>query len=389
MKLLAQTLAVLSLLALAGLAGIVGVSHAVAAAEPERALAVDPNQSDALLALAEKRRLAGLASPADLANLGARLIQSAPALDAPLVYAGLNFAAKQDGKAARRAFEAVVRRQPRNVIAQSWLAADDIRSGQNAAAISRLEHLASVDPERTSFYAEVMADMARTQSGARALELHFAKPTRLAEQALARLNATSSDIPLLLKLNAHSPRGQAGLIDRLHRERGATQAFIAWLEFAPSLATGGMEWPIDPAFVGDKALLPFNWRLQEGAELLEQGGLFARYNGRASPVFARQVVLLGPGNYVFKAAMDGRARPDGGAFEWILTCETSHLSLGAVDTRSLNEAISTFSFPFTIPPDGSCPAQQLEFRGRPGDFPERTTAIVRRVEIVEAARVNE
>lgn len=380
MKHLAQIIAVLGLLALAGFAGIKGVAHSVALTAPNRALGVDPGQSDALLALAEARRLSGETPVGEVAALGRRLMRRAPLSEAPLVYVGWDLAARNQVDAARDAFRLALARQPRNLPALSWLAADDLRRSDYSSAIGALERLSVLKPDQITFYAEALASMAGDPKGVPLLLAHQAGGTRLAEHVLARLNATSQDASLLLALNARSPRGQADLVQRLNKERGATEAFIAWLEFAPVSETQQIRWPFDPAFVGSKAPAPFNWQIFEDAELLEQGGLFVRYGGRAKPVFVRQLMMLSRGRYTFTADMDGRSSQDGGRFEWVISCDLDGKPLGSTATTALSDVMSSVSFVFDVPDEG-CPAQRLELRGRPGEFPVRATGIARRVSI--------
>src|SRR5262249_35692846 len=204
------------------------------ASEPELALMLHPGQANALLYNAEKLRLSG--RPQSVENDSASaLLRRAPLLDAPFLYAGLALSAKGDDKGAHALLVSAVARQPRNVPALSWLAAHAVRNSQFEEAASDLDRLWNLNPRDEALYAGVLASMAADNGAVDVLETRLLAGSRLAETALDRLNSTSRDMPLLLRLNAHSHQGINRLVARLFEEEGAAPALIAWLSLAPDL----------------------------------------------------------------------------------------------------------------------------------------------------------
>ncbi len=381
---LARVLGALILLALAALSGVAGWTQWLARTDPDRVLEIDPGQAEALLTLAERDRLSDNGSPEVAALLGARLLRREPLRDAPLVYAGLSLAAAGQAAPARYAFRLALKRQPRNVPALSWLAIDALDQHDYETAVGYLERLVQLDPSGRNTYADQMASIAADERGVALLEARLRDSQPLAREALARLNRTSEDFEMLLRLNAQTPAEQAGFLRRLVEEQGASAAFIAWLELAPHNETLDFTWPFDPVFVGSMAPPPFNWSLHQGAELLQQGGLFARYTGRGTPVFAEQLMMLAPGAYRFSVEMDGDSTATGGGFEWTLACEPSRAQLGAVPVQGLGPSLSAHIFDFVVPAGAECLAQSLQLRGHPGAMPDKARGAARRVLIQPA-----
>jgi hypothetical protein len=379
-KWVARVVGAFCLLVVGVLSGLAGWSQFIASSNPDLALTLYPGDAAAMVARADSMRRSTGSSPQDVAAVGADLARRAPLIETPLLYVGLDQAAKGDNAAARRSFMAVIKRQPRNVTALAWLATDAIQGREYEVAAKYLDRLAILDPKELPLYSGILAAIASSQASL-VLEKRLAAGSALAESALERLNATSDDIALLRRLNSGSPQGQARLIARLVEERGAPEAFISWLTFLPRSEALSISWPFDPVFVGNPAPPPFNWQLSEGAELLDQGGLHVSYSGRGQSVFAQQIMMLTPGRYLFQAEMDGETPKSGGILEWQIECYPAQQSLGSVKAQELDPILSKHEFVFVVPGEAGCSAQRLLLQGRPREFPERARATVRRIAI--------
>jgi tetratricopeptide (TPR) repeat protein len=370
-----------ALIAVAIFAAIVGWAREVSQSDPDVVLRVFPGHSAALLKIAEDRRTQeGEVSDLTLAT-GARLLRSQPLSEAPLVFAGLARAASGNMDQARETFAAARHRQPRNIPALSWLAADAIGRGEYARSAELLERLHALNHEQTEIYTAAWAATIPNPEAVAVLEERLSAGSILAKATLQVINPTIDNLDLLIRLNAHAPDQQARLLENLLNSRGPALTFLAWLEFAPTVETRDFSWPFDPAFVGNDAPTPFNWTLAREAEILEQGGLYARYSGKLAPELAGQLMLLAPGAYIFKTEMQGNADQSKGAFEWVLACyRASDAPLAMVAVNALSSKPNEFSGRFTVPRQ-TCAAQTLTLRGKPGEFPARVTATVNRVSI--------
>jgi hypothetical protein len=348
--------------------------------QPEAVLRIMPWHSGALLETAEKSRLGPSASTAEIDELGKQVLRMAPLLDAPLVYAGFDRAANGDETGAHAAFQAAVRRQPRNVPALSWLATAAMKAGDYPKVVALLDQLWRVDPGNRSSYANAFSSIATVPRGAALLESELVRSSPLAVAAAEKLIPLSNDIGMLMRLAATTPSFQQKILDRIAREQGMESAFVAWLSFLPSSDAQRLSWPFDPVFVGSDAPPPFNWQLMSDAEWLREGGLLVRYSGRGNPTFARQAMLLGPGVYRFAAEMDGEMSGQAGEFVWEIQCLPDQSVIGAVRVSTLSLTLSTQTALFSVPPSG-CRAQMLSLKGKPGAFTARARATVRQVTI--------
>lgn len=348
---------------------------------PTAVLAILPWHPGAQLEASEADRNAGEADPTELAATGRQIFRLAPLMDAPLVLAGLEHVSRGDEPAARRAFEAAVRRQPRNVPALSWLAAVAVRDGRYEDAMRLLDQLWRVDPDRRDIYAQALASIVLDPSGAALVESAVADGSPIALAAVENVLGDASDLDLVMQLVAAAPSLKSKAVQRVVRERGLEAGFIAWLSLRSEAEARTFSWPYDPAFVEGEAPPPFNWQLGSDAERLPEGGLLVRYSGRGSPLFASQVMLLGPGSYRFSAEMDGDLSGTGGVVYWELQCLPANRSLGQVPALSSTKMMSTHTFDFTVP-QSDCRVQSLTLKGRPGEFAQRVRATVRHVSMV-------
>lgn len=369
----------LALLAvLATISGGLGWARLVQAEQPHAVLEVMPWHPGALIESVEASRLEGNATSAEVSAAGARMLRMAPLLDAPLVYFGFDQAAKGEREHAAEAFEAAVKRQPRNIPALSWLATEAVQRRDYNGVMALLDQLSRVDPQNADKYADALAGLLSDPHATQVFIEAFERRSPLAIAATGRMISASNDVDLLMRLSLSAPHFRQRVIDRLVRERGLEAAFIAWLTFLPRIDAESLSWPHDPAFVGSDAPTPFNWQVMEGAERLKEGGLLVRYTGRGKPVFVRQAVLLGPGSYRLAAEMDGEMSDSGGSLIWRVKCQPGDLEIATIPVLGLARTLSTQSTIVIVPPSG-CPVQVLTLEGAPGTLTNRVRASVRRV----------
>jgi len=377
---LVRVVGTLAFLAVAAIAGLIGWARETSQSDPAAVLRLFPAQADALIARGEELREQGRVNGEDVTALGARLLRSSPLSEAPLVFFGLSRSAAGDEVRAREAFSAAARRQPRNIPASIWLAADAIQKHEYAVAATLLERLHRLDNARSNVFAAVWAETVVDPKGAAVLEARLASGSVLARATLRVVNSMFNDFDLLIRLNKHVPGEQTNIVRRLMSQRGPSLAFLGWLEFAPAAEIVDFSWPFDPAFDGSLAPGPFNWTLSRGAELLKQGGLFVRYSGKGSAPLAEQMMLLAPGEYTFKAEMQGNSDEASAGFEWVLRCHSDGPTLIEIVASGLARNTKDFTSRFVVPAQ-TCGAQILQLRGHTGEFPVRASATVLRVSI--------
>jgi hypothetical protein len=378
----------LALLAGAALASATLAWARISYAEaPQAVLTILPWHPAALLQVGEAARRAE--SPqAELKVIGKNMMRMAPLLEAPLVYLGLDSADAGDRDTARLAFLSAVQRQPRNVPALSWLAADAITRHKFNQAVSWLDQLRRVDPANRHVYTEAMVYIAHAPGGGEVFDRELDRKSHLAMAAAEKIVLSSGDLGRLMRIGEVASEFRPRIVGKLLREKDVEAAFVAWLAFLPSSEAERLSWPYDPAFVGSEAAAPFNWELFDDAELLDEGGLLVRYSGRGSQTFVRQTMLLGPGSYRLTAYMDGELSGSGGGFVWSIACVREKRIISETRVTALSMTLSTHNAEFLVPASG-CDMQTLTLEGKPGPLVARARATVKRVaiqQVVEQSR---
>lgn len=380
---LTRGLCVALLFAVAVCSAVLAWAKLTHVAQPETVLRILPWYPDALLERAETARAAGAPS-AEIGRSGRQILRMAPLLEAPLVFVGLDRADNGDRDAATKLFLAAAHRQPRNIPALSWLATEAMREADYDRAAQLLEQLHRVDPRNGASYADAFSSLLAHPRGSEVYFEALGRGSALAMASAEKLVGVSDDLAFLMRAAGSAPVFRQRVVERVARDRGLEIAFIAWLSFLSSVEAEGLSWPFDPAFVGSDAPTPFNWRINDDAERLKEGGLSVRYAGRGKATFVEQTILLGPGRYRFSAEMDGEMSASGGGFVWRVRCLPGDVEIGSVRVEDLARTLSTKRFDFAVPAT-DCRVQTVSLDGAAGALTTRARATVRRVAIRPAS----
>ena len=340
---------------------------------PETVLGVMPSNASALRRLSETLSESGGKKLAALERIGLarRLLEASPLDDAPLVLAAQSGAPVD----AAAAYRETLRRNPRNISArvQAAQSAADVRD--YGGAFFQLARLYAIAPDKEEWLSRAGMSLARADGGADALKPYLLAGEHWAGDLLRHLNNSDFDVNRLLTLNEVFPPGAADYVRRVLAERGVESALLAWVGMLSKADMENFTWPYDAKFVHKTAPLPFNWEVDQlRSEYLKEGGLFATYDGRATPRIAAQVIVLQPGLYVFSATMHGETSPSGGSFKWVIECYPDGAALAEVRTAKLTEKSQYFDFDFEVPPKG-CEGQRIVLYGAPGEFPMRARSV--------------
>jgi hypothetical protein len=289
-----------------------------------------------------------------------------------------------DDAAAKPLLTAAAARDPRSAYPIIGLAVAAARENRIPDTVDYLIQLIRLDPSRAATYLQALAMIAQAPEGMAALEPRLAANADLRGMMTAKLNETSDDFDLLLRLNAASPTTRQQLINRLVEQQGIEPAFAAWMSLLPADENHAFDWPYNPTFKANPAPGPFNWILHpEQVEVQAKGGIYAVYYGRGTVLLADQTMLLAAGSYRFTALMSGESKVTGGALVWRIACRGQTTSLAESGRGALDESVAERVVAFTVPPQ-DCPAQTVQLWGLPGEFPMWARATVSRVAIARA-----
>jgi hypothetical protein len=152
-----------------------------------------------------------------------------------------------------------------------------------------------------------------------------------------------------------------GLVQRGDYDR----AYAIWRQFAglpasssPLLFNGDFKVVAAPA--------PFNWTFSSGSAGIAEpanGKLRVLFYGNAEQALASQLLLLKPGNYEFRAPVDGNPAP--GALSWTVSCGSGGRPI--MDVPLTSKATGAR---FAVPAD--CPSQVFRLTGHLEDMPQNS-----------------
>ncbi len=355
-----------------------GAVAVVAESTPHQALAMVPNQPQALATLLTANR----EDPsAPLEQDGASLLRAAPLSDLPMALAGEAALAAGRLEEAAVLLDAALARNPRREATRVWRAATAVGQGQTTEALAQLARLVILDGERRPVYLDAIAALSETPEGRAWLLSPAFAGDPAAPIILRRLNDGHSDLSLLLTLNQSDPSAQAGLVERALRERGPSVAFILWLSLLPEDMSAAFSWPFNGRFEELAAPPPFNWRIHSrSVGLQEGGGLRVSYTGRSRQSLVSQMMLLRPGRYQFTSELSGDGQERGGALVWEISCVDGGDVLGRTPRGGSQGGGRRVEVTFAIPAAG-CDGQRLTLIGAPGEFPMRARASITAVAI--------
>jgi len=283
----------------------------------------------------------------------------------------------------------VLARDPRSRDARQVLAAEALRQEDYDAFLTLFLPLFDVDAPQRAAYADVLAQLSTRP------EIRAALGPRLEEQApwagayLAAL-ARRGGLPVsdLIMLYRHVPGAQTQLLRRLTQAGQWDLAYIAFADFvsaAPGEAALALSVPFNPGLAENAGPAPFNWApASRSAQLQEEGGLYAFYEGRRPETLLVQSFPLSPGAWELVVEQSGEATESGGFFRWQITCASGGAPLFRFDVRSLKAATESQAWEFDLAP-GSCPYLTLSLSGVPGSFPRPGRIEVKSARLLQRA----
>lgn len=315
-----------------------------------------------------------------------RLVAGAPAAPLSSRPFALQLAQKilsGDEAAAALLAADVIKRDPRSRDARQVLAAAALREDDVDAFLVLFLPLFDVDAPQRDAYADFLAGLST------APEIRAALAPKLRDGAtwsVAYLSALTRrgglTVSELIPLYLQAPDWvQAQFLQRLTTAGQWDMAYVAFAEFTsagPFGADGGeldrgealaLSVPFNPQLRPGAAPGPFNWwTASRSAQLLEEGGAYAFYEGRKSETLLGQSFPLSPGAYTLAAEQSGEATETGGFFRWQIACADGGPALARLDVRTLKAAAAQETWDFDLAP-GTCPYLRLSLHGVPGGFP--------------------
>lgn len=352
------------------------IADGQAAFEPERALAWDSHNPQALLSLA-RRQLGDGEIPAARAT-ARELLQSDPL--AASAFAVLAEAAQADGddSQAMRLYTLALRRAPRDLHVRAWIADREIAEGRYTDALADLDLLLRISPSQRRTLLPAMADLAAHRPAfADALLQTLARDPDWSDAMLDALLDTGDDASVdrifgaLEQQHRLSDAKIGRWLDRLMQEGRWGEAYSRWASVAleaggalPAVYDGGFEQP--PSGIG------FDWRMRDSAgvyiERERTRGASGEYavritflHRRAPEIELAQTLLLAPGAYRLHFRSRAESLHSDKGIEWAITCEGAAAPLAVSAPIEGSSDWKPADIAFDVPADG-CPAQRLGLR---------------------------
>lgn len=274
--------------------------------------------------------------------------------------------AQSDGRPAERLFVEARARNPRSRGARYFLADQYFRTGRIAPGLIEMAALSRLAPRAAAPFVPALVAYARERGAVPQLRAFFRAIPDIEPPVLSLLADDVKNVDLVLALAttgtraAPAPDWQGKVVARLAEAQQYRKAYAIWTRLSGVKAAPLL---FNPSFEELAAPPPFNWSLlatSDGAAETDEGGaLQILYFGRREATLASQLLLLPPGRYSLGMEVSGDGAVD--TIQWIVRCANRDESLLRLPVRRQQGR-------FTVPP-GNCPAQWLELRGLPGDFP--------------------
>jgi hypothetical protein len=351
--------------------------------DPEVAVLLRGDSSDAVAALARKRLIAHDNDGA--ARLATRALQLYP-LNAPALTT-YGFAMGQLGKPAdaEAAMSVAGERGWRDVLTQVWLFRRDLLARNYDGAVAHGDAVMRRQDITPTIVLAVLAAAARDPAAIAPLvqRLSASPPWRRPLFDYLTLTAKPPATDLAGVLIARLAKGPAPPTDdeialylrRLVADQRFDEAAADWRWLEPHRASAG--YVVDGGFETSPGETPFDWQLPQGvgwtSAILDappgRGGqaLQISYDGVSPPGRVQQMMILPPGRY----RIAGRAYVESGSapqmLEWRLVCMTTGEVLARSPTAAAKAAWTPFGADVMLPQAG-CPAEWLVLTAEAGDI---------------------
>jgi tetratricopeptide (TPR) repeat protein len=354
--------------------------------QPEAALRIRPDDSQALASLADRRMASGDIATAQ--SLARRAIVADPM--ELTAFRTLAQAAAAEGRApkADELMTIAGRRAKRDRPAQLWLLQRRAAQGRFDDAVAHADGLLRAWPiEMRGPVTRLLSAMAVDPDAGKAIAADLATDPPWRTRFLIDLSRGTSDLAApftvfsALQDSKQPPRDLElqAYIDRLVREGLFQAAYVTWVQLLPPKGMNGLGDLYDGGFDGLPGPPPFNWqipRIKGGSIRLDPGpggsgggALHLSFGGGPAPVvLTRQLLVLPPGRY----RLLGQARADrldsALGLIWTVRCAEGSRQAAGQTGRVLETAgWAPIAAEFEVRP-GACSAQWLTLEqaaGRP------------------------
>lgn len=361
------------LLVLLWLVGVRGYSDYLARVLPERALALNPSQPEALLRAAESALLTHRLGEAE--NLAREALRIAPMSGPALRVLGAVAEARGDQARARQLIELAVAVTPRDTAGQFWLAINALVARDLGDCLRRLDRLLRFEPQVEPDAFPILATIAVSPAGVGAIAGTLAQdpPWRggFMQQLIYQAPAATDVLRLFRAISAEQGKVHPGEWDALIARLIAANDWIRLrrlLSAHPELGSANTL-VHDGAFDGDGHGPVLGWNIgrvpgadamiSEDPSAAGNRALRLQFHDRRVPFrHVSQLLLLQPGPY----RLTGRVRlvdlqtPRGLA--WTLTCTPGQAVIGKSELLSGSSDWRAFDIQFQVPED-NCGGQSL------------------------------
>ncbi len=360
-------------LALAWLVMARGYADYLARVLPQRALALNAGQPEALLVQAETALRAQRLDEAE--QLARSALRSAPLSGPALRVLGAVAEARGDQGRAHALIAMGVAVTPRDTAGQFWLAINALADQDLDGCLQRLDRLLRVEPEIEADAFPILATIAVSPAGVRAMAQTLAPDPSWRRQFLGQLIQQAPAAVDVLRL-FREIRAAGGAVHEAETDQMMRRLMAAndWkrlrrlLQTLPA-ATGAIAGLSNGGFDGEGRSPVLDWELDRvaGADVLVADDPMQPGNRALQLVFHDRRVpfrhvsrwlLLSPGNY----RLSGRVRlvdlQAAQGLMWTLSCAEENLTIGTSERLAGNSDWREFSMVFKVPSE-NCGGQRL------------------------------
>jgi hypothetical protein len=343
---------------------------------PELAILFDPDQSAARLTLSRRIDLEDSSRLKEAKDGAQRALVDNPLSPAALTLLGRAFQAKDDDGRAADLMRWASRVDLRSLESQIWLLDHDIRDGDVAPALERVDALFRGQTPQTLDPLTLALAPALTSEPYR---LGFAGLVRSNPKwrsfVLARLSAKSTDLAGLNALFATLQAGEnppttaelRAFLTRLVSDGLPDQAYLAWAKSLSPERLLKLDYLYNARFQYDLTNLPFDWVFAPTSQALiavgaENGGRVLNvdfFGGRVQFDNVSHLLSLAPGTYRFSGQERSENLQNERGLWWRLSCVGAPAeTLAATDLMTGDNPWREFGVDFEVPKE-NCAYQKL------------------------------
>jgi hypothetical protein len=361
-----------------------GMADTTNGSDPEAALAWRPTQA-AALASAAAEQFNSAKSPAQIANaerLAAHALSHGPLEASAVRTLGLSAALTGYPDRAASLLALAERMTLRDVPTQLWLLDGSVKRADYPGAVMHADVLMRTTPDNSQVET-LLIQLASDPRAVAPLVAHLTANPDWRRSFLARLGAEviGPDTPFMIfraLMAGHTPataEETEPYFQRLVAGGLYQPAYLRWQYLFSPQGQPPHRPPYDGAFVGLPGPPPFNWRLSDQSDATAEfasrsdaggdRGLHVAYNTSSSPEFARQLLLLSPGDYELSGRVSFDSTPEPNQLGWTVKCANIDQPLAQARDGGETGQWLDLTHSFTVPAS-NCDAQWLILDGRSG-----------------------